>query len=38
MNTFGDFLAGLLKFLLSLVIIGPLVAILIIGIGIGALF
>ena len=38
MDTFGHFLAGLLKFLISFIIIGPLIAILLIGIGIGALF
>ena len=38
MDTFWNFLAGLLKFLISFIIIGPLIAILLIGIGIGALF
>ena len=38
MDTFWNFLAGLLKFLISFVIIGPLIAILLIGIGIGTLF
>ena len=37
-DTFWNFLAGLLKFLISFIIIGPLIAILLIGIGIGALF
>lgn len=38
MDTFWNFLAGLLKFLISFIIIGPLIAILLIGIGIGTLF
>lgn len=38
MNGLGDFIAGLIKFLLGLIIIGPLVAIFIVGIGVGALF
>ena len=38
MDTFWNFLAGLLKFLISFIIIGPIIAILLIGNGIGALF
>lgn len=38
MNGLGDFIGGLIKFLLGLAIIGPLVAIFIVGIGVGALF